>query len=112
MLAILLFLLLLLSYQHDLLSKITLLFSDIRQFTRISEQYRPEQVVKYLNEYFSAMVEIIFRNNGVLDKFIGDGIMVEFGVPLEDDDQEINAVKTAIKIIEVANTGYTDSNYD
>ena len=80
--------------------KITLLFSDIRNFTHISEQYRPEQVVKYLNEYFSAMVEIIFRNNGVLDKFIGDGIMVEFGVPLEDENQELNAVNTAIEMIQ------------
>lgn len=80
--------------------KVTLLFSDIRNFTHISEQYRPEQVVRYLNEYFSTMVEIIFRNNGSLDKFIGDGIMVEFGVPLEDVNQELNAVKTAVEMIQ------------
>lgn len=80
--------------------KITLLFSDIRNFTKMSEKYPPEKVVKYLNEYFSAMVEIIFKNNGVLDKFIGDGIMVEFGVPLEDNDQELNAVKTAVEMIQ------------
>ena len=79
--------------------KVTLLFSDIRNFTHISEQYRPDQVVRYLNEYFSTMVEIIFRNNGSLDKFIGDGIMVEFGVPLEDENQELNAVKTAIEMV-------------
>jgi adenylate cyclase len=66
----------------------------------MSEKYPPEKVVKYLNEYFSAMVEIIFKNNGVLDKFIGDGIMVEFGVPLEDNEQELNAVKTAIEMIQ------------
>ena len=78
--------------------KITVLFSDIRNFTSFSEKYPAEQVVSMLNEYFSAMVEIIFRNQGVLDKFLGDGIMVEFGVPLDDPDQELNAVKTALEM--------------
>jgi adenylate cyclase len=78
--------------------KITVLFSDIRNFTSFSEKYPAEQVVSMLNEYFSGMVEIIFRNQGILDKFLGDGIMVEFGVPLDDPEQELNAVKTAMEM--------------
>ncbi len=80
--------------------KVTVLFSDIRNFTTFSEKHDPEQVVLLLNEYFSAMVEIIFRNQGILDKFLGDGIMVEFGIPLDDPQQEFNAVKTAIEMRE------------
>ena len=78
--------------------KITLLFSDIRQFTKLSEKSNPEQVVSLLNEYFSVMVEVIFRNQGMLDKFLGDGIMVEFGAPLDDPLQEYHAVKAALEM--------------
>lgn len=78
--------------------KITVLFSDIRQFTKLSEKLSPEQVVSILNRYFETMIEVIFKNHGTLDKFLGDGLMVEFGAPLEDAIQEKHAVMTAIEM--------------
>lgn len=78
--------------------KITVLFSDIRQFTQLSELLPPEQVVSFLNEYFGVMLDVIFRHNGTLDKFLGDGIMVEFGAPLDDAHQERHAIITAIEM--------------
>lgn len=78
--------------------KITVLFSDIRSFTKLSEQLPPEKVVSLLNEYFGAMLDVIFRFQGTLDKFIGDGIMVEFGAPLDDAMQEKHAIMTAIQM--------------
>ncbi len=80
--------------------KITVFFSDIREFTHIAETMPPEKVVVFLNEYFKRMLEIIFKHNGMLDKLIGDGIMAEFGVPIEDPEQERNAVLTALEMQE------------
>jgi adenylate cyclase len=76
--------------------KITVLFSDIRQFTQLAEQMAPEKVVSLLNEYFEAMIDVIFQHHGTLDKFLGDGLMVEFGAPLDDAVQEKHAVQAAI----------------
>ncbi|GAB4191176.1 MAG: adenylate/guanylate cyclase domain-containing protein [Simkaniaceae bacterium] len=76
--------------------QITILFSDIRQFTALSETLSPEQVVLILNQYFAKMINIIFKYQGTLDKFIGDGMMVEFGAPLEDVHQERNALLAAL----------------
>ena len=93
--------------------KITVLFSDIRQFTHLSESLPPEQVVALLNEYFKIMLDIIFEHKGTLDKFIGDGLMVEFGAPLDDEIQEKNAVTTAIamqKALEKLNTTWKQPN--
>jgi len=78
--------------------KITVLFSDIRQFTQLAENLPPEEVVHLLNEYFEQMIEVIFSQNGTLDKFIGDGVMAEFGAPLDDDEQEEHAVVAAIRM--------------
>lgn len=78
--------------------KVTVVFTDIRQFTHVSEDLPPEKVVSLLNEYFAVMVDIIFKNQGSLDKFIGDGMMVEFGAPLDDPLQELHAVTTAIEM--------------
>lgn len=76
--------------------KVTVLFSDIRNFTTLSESLSPEEVVAFLNQYFEEMIGIIFHFHGTLDKFIGDGIMAEFGVPLDDQLQEVNAIEAAL----------------
>ena len=78
--------------------KITALFSDIRGFSTIAEKMNAEAVVVMLNEYFKVMVDIVFRNKGTLDKFMGDGLMVIFGAPADDADQEEHAVRAAIEM--------------
>jgi adenylate cyclase len=78
--------------------RITVLFSDIRGFTSIAEGMRPEEVVEMLSEFFSRMVDVILRNHGTIDKFLGDGIMVIFGAPLDDPYQEEHAVITAVEM--------------
>ncbi len=81
------------------LKEITVLFSDIRNFTTISEKTPPETLFSWLNEYFSLMVPIIFKHKGTLDKFIGDAIMAFWGAPLPDKDHSLNALNCAKEMI-------------
>lgn len=76
--------------------EVTVLFSDIRGFTTLSEQLQPEQVVELLNEYFQAMTDVIFAHDGMVDKFIGDAIMAIFGAPVPHPDDPLRAVQTAV----------------
>jgi len=77
----------------------TVLFSDIRGFTTVTEKGNPEALVAQLNEYFSRMVEIVFRHKGTVDKFVGDMVMALFGAPLDDPDHAEHAVQAAIDMV-------------
>ncbi|PSB13262.1 guanylate cyclase [filamentous cyanobacterium Phorm 46] len=75
---------------------LTVLFSDIRDFTTKCEELPAEKIVMYLNEYFTEMVEVIFSHEGTVNKFVGDMIVAMFGAPSEVADRERKAIETAI----------------
>ncbi len=77
----------------------TVLFSDIRGFTTLTEKGQPEEIVHMLNEYFTRMVEIVFRHEGTVDKFVGDMVMALFGAPLDDPQHADHAVEAALDML-------------
>lgn len=80
--------------------EVTVLFADIRSFTTIAERMSAEDVVLMLNQYFSVMVDIIFKNNGLLDKFVGDQLIAVFGLVEATGNAPENAIRTAIEMQE------------
>lgn len=97
--------------------QITILFSDIRGFTTLSEKRTPQQVVELLNRYFTLQVEVVFRHGGSLDKFIGDCIMAFWGAPLDDPDHARHAVEAALEMAQVLQKfkqelGEEDADFD
>jgi adenylate cyclase len=77
----------------------TVLFSDIRGFTTLTEQLGPQGTVALLNEYFTLMVDCLQKEEGMLDKFIGDAVMAAFGIPVPHEDDPDRAVRTAIAML-------------
>lgn len=76
----------------------TILFSDIRGFTRMSECMEPDDVAELLDDYFSQLVPVVLKHRGVIDKFVGDAILAVFGSPEEDADQHMQAIRTALEM--------------
>lgn len=81
------------------MQKATVVFTDIRSFTTISERLGAQETVKMLNEYFGIMVDVIMDNGGILDKYIGDAIMAVFGAPFAGEEDADHAVQTAIGML-------------
>jgi adenylate cyclase len=82
---------------------LSILFSDIRSFTNISESMSPQELVTFMNEYLSAMTDIILKNGGTLDKYMGDAIMAFFGAPEDIQDHALVAGNTALEMLEKLN---------
>ena len=81
------------------LRNVTILFTDIRGFTSMSENMKPEEVVSTLNDYFTEMIDIVFKHNGTLDKIVGDELMIVYGAPIGGADDTKRALDTAIEMM-------------
>ena len=80
--------------------QVTVLFSDIRGFTTLSQHREPEEIVGLLNKYFSRQTDVIFQHGGTMDKFIGDAIMAFWGAPIADPNHAQHAVDAALDMVE------------
>jgi class 3 adenylate cyclase len=76
----------------------TVMFADIRGFGRLTERMAPQEVVSVLNDYLTAMIDVVFEHGGTLDKFIGDALMAVWGAPIEQPDDAANAVRAAVAL--------------
>jgi adenylate cyclase len=76
--------------------EVTVLFCDVRGFTPMSERLTPEQVVSLLNDYYTLMIELTFKHDGTLDKFLGDGVMAIYGAPIFHPDHALHACRAAL----------------
>ncbi len=77
---------------------VTVLFVDIRNFTQISENLSPQNVTSVLNEYFSVVEPVIGKYHGIINKYMGDGVLAVFGEPIKDDNHALNAIKCGMEI--------------
>jgi class 3 adenylate cyclase len=95
--------------------EVTILFSDIRNSTAMTESLESERVVGFLNRYHTRMAEVVFRYDGTLDKFIGDGMLAYFGAPLDQPDHAARAVSCAmdmLRALDGLNVELTDHGFN
>jgi adenylate cyclase len=88
---------------------VSIMFTDLRDFTTLSEAMAAEQVAQQLNEYFPMMVQAVERNHGIINDFIGDAVMAVYGAPVDNPDHALDAVRTALQMqagLEVLNAGW------
>jgi adenylate cyclase len=82
--------------------ELTMLFADVRGFTRIAEGMNPEVLREFINDYLTAMTDVIHRHGGTVDKYIGDAIMAFWGAPLSDPDHAEHAIAAAMEMLQEA----------
>jgi adenylate cyclase len=87
----------------------SIMFSDIEGFTTISESKKPKELVEFLNNYFSTANDIFFKHDGTIDKFIGDAVMVQFGIPLKNPNHRLLATRAAYEFSQVVKTMTRDA---